>query len=101
MLRDALALAVSLRLLSFSDLCISVVSMTEEEYAIGVDQLVADIDERVSVIDGHIGHVKEMLSSLEVSHHQDKALFYAMNLMLRERKSLVERKERVLLKDAD
>jgi len=72
----------------------------EEEYSITVEQLVADIDERVCAIDEHIAIVKEMLSSQEVTHHQDKALFYAMNLMFKERKGLVETKERALFDDA-
>ena len=74
--------------------------LEEEEYSITVEQFVADIDEKVSTIDEHIAIVKDMLVSQEVTHHQDKALFYAMNLMLRERKGLVETKERALLDDS-
>ncbi len=72
----------------------------QEEYRISVDRMVAEIEERVNKIDNHIAHVKGMLSSQEISHHQDRALFYAMNLMLKERKELMEMKERALLDDA-
>ncbi len=74
--------------------------IVQEEYRISVDQLVANIDEMVRSIDGHVMRIKQMLCSQEISHHQDRALFYAMNLMLKERKELVETKERVLLDDA-
>ncbi len=72
----------------------------QEEYRISTDKLVADIDEKVRKIDGHIMRVRRMLNSQAISHHDDRALFYAMNLMLKERKELMEMKERALLEDA-
>ena len=68
----------------------------EEDYVISVDQLIADINQRIGKIDEHIYYVKELLVSQEISHYQDRALFYAMNLMLEERNELVEEKEKML-----
>ncbi len=67
-----------------------------EEYMVSSDQLVANLDEMVRMIDWHMLRIKQMLSSNEITHHQDRALFHAMNLMLRERKELIEEKDRVL-----
>ncbi len=69
----------------------------QEEYSISNDQLVANIEEMVRAIDGHVKRIKEMLSSNEITHYEDRALFYAMNLMLKERKELMEAKERAML----
>ncbi len=69
----------------------------QEEFTINSDQLVANLNEMVRMIDGHVIRIKQMLSSKDITHHQDRALFYALNLMLRERKELVEEKDRVLL----
>ena len=70
-----------------------------EEYQIRSDQLVANLDEMLRMIDCHVIRIKQMLSSNEITYHQDRALFYALNLMLRERKELLEEKERVLLQN--
>ena len=70
-----------------------------EEYRISGDQLVANLEEMIRMIDCHVIRIKQLLSSREITHHQDRALFYALNLMLRERKELMEEKERALLQN--
>ena len=72
----------------------------DEDYVTSADQLIADLDERIGKIHEHICHVKELLVSQEISHYQDRALFYAMNLMLNERNRLAEERERMLLNGA-
>ena len=70
-----------------------------EEYQISSDQLLANLEEMLRMIDSHVIRIKQMLASPMITHYQDKALFYALNLMLRERKELIEERERVLLQN--
>ena len=70
-----------------------------EEYRISGDQLVANLEEMIRMIDRHVIRIKQMLSSREITHHQDRALFYALNLMLKERKELMEERERALFQN--
>ena len=67
-----------------------------EEYIVRVDQLVDRIDGSVREIDGNIVQVRQMLKFRETAHNEDEALLYAVSLMLKERKRLIEEKEKAL-----
>ena len=71
--------------------------MERKEHGINSDQLVANIDEMVIMIDAYILRIKQMLASKQITLNEDRALFYAMNLMLKEKRELIEEKDRVLL----
>ncbi len=62
-------------------------------------QTILDFEERVRKIDEFIACIKELFFLPEISYAHDEALFYAVNLMLKERKELIEARERTVSQD--
>ncbi len=70
-----------------------------EECKLSKDQFLENIDEMEDTIDRNIAEIRELIASQEISLHQFRVLFHALDMMLKERLELAEAKELALFED--
>ncbi len=70
-----------------------------EECKLSKDQVLENIDEMEDAIDRNITEIRELIASQEISLHQSRVIFHALDIMLKERLELAEAKELALFED--